>query len=332
LQYRSGACVTAEFGDLPDNDTLLPGTQEAIFRIAQEALSNIARHARARNVRLRLYQQRDRDNTRLWLKIEDDGSGFDTTRPGAGMGLANINVRAAEIGGQPHIESAPGEGTNLVLSVPIISPDVNKIRRMFYAIQIWGFVIYFVFGILSHQRGGEYSGNLFWIPILSLIALTLVDRRAFEKLKSMKNASLQATLGLTRYRYQTSVIALAFFLSWAWPRLQTHAPHPRPGFYFSSLFMIIAMFGIGLWDATRRINLVMKELKEKLSPTDFQQSAEQMWKQAINTMVIAAPLAVILSLWMRELQPLLFIPMSALSLGYAAWWRYRSSSGTRQGV
>src|SRR5262245_30551318 len=142
LQYRSGACVTAEFGDLPDNDALLPGTQEAIFRIAQEALSNIARHARAKNVRLRLYQQRGSENPTLWLKIEDDGGGFDTTRPGAGMGLANVNVRAAEIGGRLHIESAPGEGTNLVVSVPIISLDVNKIRRMFYAIQACYFVIY----------------------------------------------------------------------------------------------------------------------------------------------------------------------------------------------
>jgi signal transduction histidine kinase len=332
LQYRSGACVTTEFSDLPDSGALLPGAQAAIFRIAQEALSNIARHARAKSVHIRLYQQRDGENPTLWLKIEDDGGGFDTTRPGAGMGLANINVRAAEIGGRLHIESAPGEGTNLVLSVPIISPDVNKIRRMFYAIQTWWFVNYFVMGILSHLRGGDYSGNLFWIPILSLIAMLIVDRGALEKLKSMKNAPLQATLGLNRYRYQTSVFVLAFFLSWGWPRLQTHAPHPRPGFYFSSLFIIIALFGIGLWDATRRIYPIMKELKEKLSPTDFQQSAEQMWKQAINTLMIVAPLVVILSLWMRELQPLLFIPMSALSLGYAALWRYRSSSGTRQGV
>ena len=50
LQYRTGAYVTTEFGDLPDNDTLLPGAQEAIFRIAQEALNNIARHARAKNI------------------------------------------------------------------------------------------------------------------------------------------------------------------------------------------------------------------------------------------------------------------------------------------
>ena len=332
LQYRSGAYVTTEFGDLPNNDSLLPGTQEAIFRIAQEALSNIARHARAKNVRLRLHQQRVGENPTLWFKIEDDGGGFDTTRPGAGMGLANINVRAAEIGGRLHIESAPGEGTNLALSVPIISPDMNKIRRMFYAIQAWCFAIYFVMGILSHLEGGGYSGNLFWIPILSLIAMLIADRAALEKLKSMKNAPVQATLGLTRYRYQTSVFTIAFFLSWVWPRLQTHAPHPRPGFYFSSLFIIIPIFVISLWDATRRIHPLMKELKEKLSPTDFQQSAEQMWMQAINTLIILGPLVLILSLWTRELQPLLFIPMSALSLGYAAWWRYRSRSGIRQGV
>ena len=332
LQYRSGACVTAEFGDLPDNDALLPGTQEAIFRIAQEALSNIARHARAKNVRLRLYQQRGSENPTLWLKIEDDGGGFDTTRPGAGMGLANVNVRAAEIGGRLHIESAPGEGTNLVVSVPIISLDVNKIRRMFYAIQACYFVIYFVMGILFSHRRGDLSGDLLWIPALSLIPMIILARGAREKLRSMKNAPLQATLELTRHRYQTSVFTVAFFLSWTWPPLQIQAPHPRPGFYFNSLFIIIAVFGTCLWDATRRIHRIMKELKEKLSPTDFQRSAERMWRQAINTIMIVAPLVVILSLWTHELQPLLFIPMSAQSLAYAAWWRYKSYFGTSQGA
>src|SRR5262245_16612653 len=332
LQYRSGACVTAEFGDLPDNDALLPGTQEAIFRIAQEALSNIARHARAKNVRLRLYQQRGSENPTLWLKIEDDGGGFDTTRPGAGMGLANVNARAAEIGGRLHIESAPGEGTNLVVSVPIIYPDVNKIRRMFYAIQACYFVIYFVMGILFSHRRGDLSGDLLWIPTLSLIPMIILDRGAREKLRSMKNAPLQATLELTRHRYQTSVFTVAFFLSWTWPPLQIQAPHPRPGFYFSSLFIIIAVFGTCLWDATRRIHRIMKELKEKLSPTDFQRSAEQMWRQAINIIMIVAPLVIMLSLWTHELQPLLFIPMSAQSLAYAAWWRYKSYLGTSQGA
>ena len=332
LQYRTGAQVTTEFGDLPDNDTLWPGAQEAIFRIAQETLNNIARHARAKNVRLRLYQQRGGENPTLWLKIEDDGGGFDTTRPGAGMGLANVNVRASEIGGRLHIESAPGEGTNLVVSVPIIYPDLNKIRRMFDAIQACYFVIYLVMGILFSHRRGDLSGDLLWIPTLSLIPMIILDRGAREKLRSMKNAPLQATLELTRHRYQTSVFTVAFFLSWTWPPLQIQAPHPRPGFYFSSLFIIIAVFGTCLWDATRRIHRIMKELKEKLSPTDFQRSAEQMWWQAINTIMIVAPLVVILSLWTHELQPLLFIPMSAQSLAYAAWWRYKSCLGTSQGA
>jgi signal transduction histidine kinase len=332
LQYRTGACVTTEFSDLPDNDTLAPGAQEAIFRIAQEALSNVARHARAKNVRLRLYQQRDGENHTLWLKIEDDGGGFDLTRPGAGMGLANINVRAAEIGGRLYIESAPGEGTNLVVNIPITSQDVNKIRRMYYAIQACFFASYFVIGMLLEHRRGDLSRDLLWIPILSLVALIMADRKAREKLRSMKNAPLQATLGLTRYRHQTEVFALAFILSWVTPQLQRQVPHPRPGFYISILFIIIAVFGIFFWGTTRRIHHIMKELKEKLSPTDFQQSVEQMWRQAINTLMIVAPLVVILYLWTHELQLLLFIPMSALYLGYAAWWSYRDYSKPHQGV
>jgi hypothetical protein len=80
------------------------------------------------------------------------------------------------------------------------------------------------------------------------------------------------------------------------------------------------------------IHHIMKELKEKLSAIDFQQSAEQMCRQTIITLMIAIPSVAILSWWTHGWEPLLFIPLSAPYLGYAAWWRYGSQSKTAQGA
>ena len=337
LQYRTGANVTTEFSDLPDSDTLAPGAQEAIFRIAQEALSNIARHARAKNVRLRLYQQHDGEIPALWLKIQDDGRGFDTTQPGSGMGLANIKVRAAEIGGQLRIESAPGEGTSLVMNIPIISPDVNKIRRMSYVIQAYIFAVIFTVHFLF--RYSHSTGDLFIRQLIVMVEILLFlpayfhaqkEMGLLEKLRSTKNAPLKVSLGLTRDSYQTRLFAWVFFVTCGIPMGVGPNYTQSRGYYFT-IFLFTAFLGAVFYNYAPRIHHVMK-VKEQLSAIDFQKSAGQMLRQAGITLMMAAPLAVILSVWTRELQPLLFIPLSALYLGYAAWWRYRGYSRTRQGA
>ena len=87
LSYRSGAKVQVNIGTLPDDERFPLGAQEALFRIAQEALSNVARHARAEQVVLRL-ETRDwrlADShlqspvSSLALEIQDDGQGFEQT-------------------------------------------------------------------------------------------------------------------------------------------------------------------------------------------------------------------------------------------------------------
>jgi len=120
LGYRSGAEVVAEFGELPDDDRLLPGTQESLFRIAQEALSNVARHARAGHVRLYLGQPDATDS--LVLEVQDDGQGFDIDADHSGMGLDNVRQRVQVLGGELEIASSPGAGTTLRASVPLLSP------------------------------------------------------------------------------------------------------------------------------------------------------------------------------------------------------------------
>jgi signal transduction histidine kinase len=90
-----------------------------IFHIAHEALSNAARHARAKKIRLSLTRQAET----LTLKVEDDGIGFEvptTISPGH-QGLANIKKRASILNARLKIESIPSQGTCLTLTIPGLS-------------------------------------------------------------------------------------------------------------------------------------------------------------------------------------------------------------------
>lgn len=131
LAYRTGATVTPTFSPtLPPDDRLPTGSQEAIFRIAQETLSNIARHARAQHVTLSLEYVTDQD---LTLRIADDGQGFDVTTNPAGMGLGNIRSRASTIGATISLTSAVGAGTTLSLTIPLLSPINTSEDEAMYA-------------------------------------------------------------------------------------------------------------------------------------------------------------------------------------------------------
>ncbi len=90
--------------------------EEELYRIAQEALNNITKHARASNVLIDLMFSGES----VCLKIEDDGTGFDlaTARSNGGMGLRGIEERAQKIGGTLTIESSPGKGTKIIVSIP----------------------------------------------------------------------------------------------------------------------------------------------------------------------------------------------------------------------
>jgi two-component system, NarL family, sensor histidine kinase UhpB len=90
----------------------------ALYRILQEALSNVVRHAGASVVRIRL----ERNGADVQLAIEDDGSGFDVgaelgdrTR---GLGLFGMQERAAYVGGRVSITSTPGRGTGVLVTLP----------------------------------------------------------------------------------------------------------------------------------------------------------------------------------------------------------------------
>jgi signal transduction histidine kinase len=98
----------------------LPQTSEiALFRIAQEALNNVAKHAHASHVHLTLTQS----DTRLVMTLADDGSGLGAapavgSRRRPGLGMVTMRERTQAVGGEFDIGAAPGRGTRVVVRVP----------------------------------------------------------------------------------------------------------------------------------------------------------------------------------------------------------------------
>ncbi|MEP6873349.1 MAG: ATP-binding protein [Burkholderiales bacterium] len=88
----------------------------AVYRVAQEALTNVTRHALANQVRLVLARDAARS---LCLTIADDGRGMDPARATRGLGLLGASERAAALGGTLQIESAPAAGVRLSLRIPL---------------------------------------------------------------------------------------------------------------------------------------------------------------------------------------------------------------------
>jgi signal transduction histidine kinase len=164
LGFRTGAVVQFETGLLPDNLALDPGARQALARVAQEALSNVARHARARHVHVTLGLAEGR----LALTVKDDGSGFEPSGKRRGMGLANIATRAAEVGGTFEVVSVPGGGTMARFSVPCYEtasprPYVNRAA-------VW-FVVLIVILALTESRGA--NADPWAIPIVLIAAIAV---------------------------------------------------------------------------------------------------------------------------------------------------------------
>ena len=88
----------------------------AIYRIVQEALTNVVKHAAARHVSILL----TRKNGRVVAVIEDDGQGFDPRRESEGSGIEGMRERVQLLDGRLQIESRPGSGTTLVVEVPYV--------------------------------------------------------------------------------------------------------------------------------------------------------------------------------------------------------------------
>jgi signal transduction histidine kinase len=114
LAVEGRAGIKTEFrSEVPDRLPL--PVEEGLYRIAQEALNNCLRHAHARHLTVRLR----RENSRATLTITDDGMGFDplAVREHGGLGLSDMQERAAQLGGWLRLLSQPGAGTQVIVEV-----------------------------------------------------------------------------------------------------------------------------------------------------------------------------------------------------------------------
>ena len=90
--------------------------EQALFRIAQEALANVARHSGASHAEVDLIYTAGT----ITLSVADDGRGFDPSRnPGGGFGLQSMRERLVRLGGHVNVESAPGKGTRVECFCPV---------------------------------------------------------------------------------------------------------------------------------------------------------------------------------------------------------------------
>jgi len=117
-EFQANAMIEVDVAVAEElESSLTPDISQAIFLTAQEALANIARHARASRVGLDLSGDADS----IWLRVADDGRGFDIRQKEqtVGHGLANMRARAEELGGSFKVDSELGKGTTIQLRLPL---------------------------------------------------------------------------------------------------------------------------------------------------------------------------------------------------------------------
>ncbi|HEX6116429.1 MAG TPA: PAS domain S-box protein [Solirubrobacterales bacterium] len=116
LEMETDVRVGAKEGE--DQGRLAPELESTIYRLVQEALSNVAKHARAERVSLSVTET----NGYVDVLITDDGVGFDPDAPNVGFGLQGMRERVAMAGGTIEVRSAPGRGTSIEARLPTGDP------------------------------------------------------------------------------------------------------------------------------------------------------------------------------------------------------------------
>jgi two-component system, NarL family, sensor histidine kinase LiaS len=123
-RWSQGAEIPAEFHVRGERETPLE-IEQSLFRVAQEALANVAKHSGAERAEVDLIYA---PNT-ITLRVSDDGRGFDPSRTsGDGFGLHSMSERLARLGGHVSVESKPGAGTRVECVCPLETPKKDGKR------------------------------------------------------------------------------------------------------------------------------------------------------------------------------------------------------------
>jgi signal transduction histidine kinase len=113
--YSSGTHLNVEFNSYYPPKNISENISNNLFRIVQEALNNIIKHADASHVDIQLIGHREN----ITIAIEDDGKGFDSNSQKVGLGLKNIVSRAQQLNGELSIDSKINSGTSVLIIVPL---------------------------------------------------------------------------------------------------------------------------------------------------------------------------------------------------------------------
>jgi len=119
-RYRKQTGIQVHFKHTPLPGRLSSQLETAIFRIAQEALTNVARHAAVKEVQVRLWK----NDERVGIQIEDSGVGFHwsgNSLERVSTGISGMKERAELLGGEFTLDAAPGQGTWVTVELPVTS-------------------------------------------------------------------------------------------------------------------------------------------------------------------------------------------------------------------
>lgn len=113
VRLREALRIDVQFYDIPEN--LSVETTHHLFRIVQETLNNVLKHAQANEVDVQFFVH----DQELVMTIEDNGSGFEMKNNSKGIGLQNIKARTESLNGSLEISSQPGNGTSIMIKIPL---------------------------------------------------------------------------------------------------------------------------------------------------------------------------------------------------------------------